>query len=136
MALPSSGPISGSQIATELGASSTNISLRGLSSTASFSSPDSYSEFYGYSARTPFYATSTTTKLPGDVCGLYPVWLPYWHDGAGSTPVTGDHVYTNSSGTGYPSWIGWKGFSSSAGAVTYVSERISSGVITSAVICF
>jgi hypothetical protein len=49
MALPSSGPISGSQIATELSAASTNISLRSLSSTAGFSTPDAMSEFYGYS---------------------------------------------------------------------------------------
>lgn len=50
MALPSSGPISGSQIANELGAASTNISLRSLSSIAGFSTPDAMSEFYGYSA--------------------------------------------------------------------------------------
>jgi hypothetical protein len=57
MALPASGPISGSQIANELGVSATNISLRGMASSASFSSPDSYSEFYGYSNLIPISAS-------------------------------------------------------------------------------
>ncbi len=48
MALPPSGPISISQIRTELGSSSG--SLRALSSLAGFSTPDSMSEFYGYSS--------------------------------------------------------------------------------------
>lgn len=47
MTLPSSGPLSISQIASELGVSS-NTSLRSLSSLASKSAPDSFSEFYGY----------------------------------------------------------------------------------------
>lgn len=46
MPLPSSGTISISQIKTELGSSSN--SLRALSSTVGFSSPDAMSEFYGY----------------------------------------------------------------------------------------
>ena len=49
MALPNSGPISGSQIASELSVSSTNVSLAGMADTASFSAPDAYSDFYGYS---------------------------------------------------------------------------------------
>ena len=48
MALQSSGAISISQIKTELGSSSN--SLRALSATAGFSTPDAMSEFYGYSA--------------------------------------------------------------------------------------
>lgn len=47
MALQSSGPISISDIKTELGSS--DNSLRILSSDAGFSKPDSMSEFYGYS---------------------------------------------------------------------------------------
>jgi hypothetical protein len=47
MALPSSGPISGSQIGAEVGASAP-YSLRSMSSTAGFSTPDAMSEFYGY----------------------------------------------------------------------------------------
>lgn len=50
MALQSSGPISLSDIATEQGISTTNISLRSMSNTAGFASPDAITEFYGYSA--------------------------------------------------------------------------------------
>jgi len=52
MALPSSGIISGSQIAAVLGVASTNISLRGMGNTASLSVGTgiiAYSDFYGYS---------------------------------------------------------------------------------------
>ena len=48
MALPTSGPLSISMIKAELGSSSN--SLRTLSSLAGFSTPDSMSEFYGYSS--------------------------------------------------------------------------------------
>lgn len=47
MALPSSGPLSFSAIAGEL-AISTPYSLRSMSNTAGFSTPDAVSEFYGY----------------------------------------------------------------------------------------
>lgn len=54
MALPSAGnPLSFSQIKTELGAASTNVSLRSMSSTAGKSTPDAVSEFYGYSNSIP-----------------------------------------------------------------------------------
>ena len=49
MALQSSGPISLTDIATELGVSTTNISLRSVSLAAGFATPDAFSEFYGYS---------------------------------------------------------------------------------------
>lgn len=49
MALQSSGQISFSNIAGELG-SSTPYSLRSMSSEAGFSTPDTISEFYGYDA--------------------------------------------------------------------------------------
>lgn len=52
MALPSSGALSISAIKTELGSASN--SLRTLSGLAGFSTPDSISEFYGYSALTAF----------------------------------------------------------------------------------
>ena len=56
MALPASGPISGSQIGAELGVSAP-YSLRSMSSLAGFSDPDAMSEFYGYSAGTIVYIT-------------------------------------------------------------------------------
>lgn len=49
MALQSSGPISLVDIATELGVSTSNISLRSVSAAAGFATPDAFSEFYGYS---------------------------------------------------------------------------------------
>jgi hypothetical protein len=49
MALPSTGQLSFSAIATELGVS-TPYSLRSMSSLAGKSTPDSVGEFYGYSA--------------------------------------------------------------------------------------
>ena len=48
MALPTSGPLSFTDIAGELSFSSP-YSLRSMSSTAGFSTPDAVSEFYGYS---------------------------------------------------------------------------------------
>ena len=50
MALPSSGQLSLEDIRAELGAGTSNVSLRSLSSTAGFTVPDAISEFYGYSA--------------------------------------------------------------------------------------
>lgn len=52
MALQSSGAISISQIKTELGSASN--SLRTLSSLAGYTTPDSMSEFYGFSSATEF----------------------------------------------------------------------------------
>jgi len=46
--LPTSGPISFSEISSYLGLGGTNNSLRSMSLTAGFSTPDSVSEFYGY----------------------------------------------------------------------------------------
>ena len=52
MALPSSGEISLDQIRTELGTASGD--LRALSQTAGFSTPDQFSDFYGYSFATAY----------------------------------------------------------------------------------
>jgi uncharacterized delta-60 repeat protein len=48
MALPSSGTLAISTIANYLSVSLSNVSLRSLSSTAGFSTPDNISDFYGY----------------------------------------------------------------------------------------
>lgn len=66
MALQSSGPISISQIKTEL--SSSSNSLRALSALANKSTPDSMSEFYGFSAATAY------TFLTGDAGNGYGDW--------------------------------------------------------------
>lgn len=54
MAIKSSGQLSlRDDIRAEFGTSTTNISLRNLSSIAGFSTPDAMSEFYGYSQSEP-----------------------------------------------------------------------------------
>lgn len=55
MALPGSGQISLGDIAGELGISLSSVSLRSMSSTAGFSTPDYVSDFYGYSNLTFTY---------------------------------------------------------------------------------
>ena len=72
MALPSSGTLSLNDIRVELGLAQSNVSLRSMSNTAGFSTPDAVSEFYGYPP-TPGYRTfaivnfSTTS---GEVCSI------------------------------------------------------------------
>lgn len=50
MALPSSGQISFSQIAQELNIAESNVNLRNISASIGLTTPDSISEFYGYSS--------------------------------------------------------------------------------------
>lgn len=73
MALPSSGAISISQIHNELGSSS--YSLRSLSASAGKSTPDSMSEFYGYSS-TPatVYYSNDESSYGGDANLRIQVW--------------------------------------------------------------
>lgn len=68
MALPSSGAISGSQIAAELELASTNISLEGMADSASFSSPYAYSDFYDYSQITWYYGSTSGNVKPVQGC--------------------------------------------------------------------
>lgn len=64
MALPTSGPLSFSMIAGELGASSP-YSLRSMSSSAGFNTPDSVSDFYGYGPSCPPYGTFLYSSCNG-----------------------------------------------------------------------
>jgi hypothetical protein len=70
MALPASGPISGSQIATELDVGATNLSLSGMiaSSSISDTNPDQYSEFYGYTSRVFVSRYGSTVSKPAFAC--------------------------------------------------------------------
>jgi hypothetical protein len=68
MALPSSGAISGSQIAAELELASTNISLKGMATSASISAPYAYSDFYDYSQITWYYGDETGNFKPAQAC--------------------------------------------------------------------
>jgi len=133
MALPSSGPISGSQIATELGLTgilATNLSLGGMIDSSSLSStnPDQYSEFYGYSnvTLTSFLASAfqSGTKF---IC-TQTQNVTFYHDGSNTWPGVGDTIYTNSGGT--------------TPAVGYSRVNFgylltnSSGVVTNQYLCF
>ena len=64
MALQSSGAISMSQIGTEL--SNASRSLRTLSAAASKSAPDSFSEFYSYSAYSPSFGFNNISTSTAD----------------------------------------------------------------------
>ena len=64
MTLPSSGAISISQIAAEMHLPS-NSSLRTLSAAAGFSTPDKFSDFYGYEFPRPYVLGSYLTNTGG-----------------------------------------------------------------------
>ena len=105
MALPASGPISGSQIATELGitgVAATNLSLGGMISSSSLSNtnPDEYSEFYGYSNVTLTSFTGSPSQGGSKFICNQSLNTSYWHNGSGvAYPGVGDTIYTNSGGT-------------------------------------
>ncbi len=126
MALPSSGPISGSQISAELGTASTNISLGGMADSASFLAPDAYSDFYGYANLTSYVASAfqSGTKF---ICSQTQN-VTFYHDGSGTFPTTGDTVYTNSGGT-------TPGVGYSRVNFGYILTN-SSGVVTNIYLCF
>ena len=135
MALPASGPISGSQISAELGTSATNISLGGMADTASFSAPDAYSDFYGYSSLTAIYGTLLTSKFSEDVCSDFSE-TELWHNGSNDYPVDGDQVFTDSSGNTAASWVGFKGFGLFNAGPAFNAGTISGGYISDAILCF
>lgn len=78
MALPGSGQLSFSAIAGELGAGSP-YSLRSMSSTAGFSTPDAVSDFYGYSSGGGVIYTYYSSFYAGDPCN-YDYWDIYLGD--------------------------------------------------------
>ena len=99
MALQSSGAISLSDIKTELGSSANDF--RTLHAAAGFSTPDSISEFYGYSAVT---YTEFQVEVFGDfgiLCSGEPGDLAVVYSRAYSTVVRGDTLYADTSGTLY-----------------------------------
>ena len=67
MALTPSGQLALSEIATELSLGATNNSLRNMSASASFSSPDAVSDFYSYSALLPPTSVQATTAGSSDI---------------------------------------------------------------------
>ena len=103
MALPTSGPLSFSAIANELGISLSNVSLRGMSNSAGFSTPDAVSEFYGYSGG-GLIAVSWryNARRASTACAAVPT--TFYADG--TSPTTATAVYTDIDGT-IPGFIGF-----------------------------
>ena len=141
MALPASGPISGSQIATEVDVETFNISLSGMYNTSSLTTKSTnfaYSNFYGYAhvTLTAFTVTSTTAKFSDDVCNIA-TSITYYHDGDFDTPGNGNIVYTDSAGTTFAQWTAFKGFGGTVGD-SFSAGRVytGTGVVYSAVLCF
>jgi hypothetical protein len=102
MALQSSGAISIGNIRTELGTS--NGSLRNLSSTAGKGTPDSISEFYGYSFA-PAYVIMTMPYGGGtyDGCSMSMDSYAYWTGTGPSGQYIGpwgDYIAYNTDGFG------------------------------------
>ena len=138
MALPASGPISGSQIAAELGITgiaASNLSLGGMISSSSLSNtnPDEYSEFYGYSHATLTSFTGSPSQPKSKFICNQSLNTSYWHNGSSAYPTVGTTIYTNSGGT---TTIG-------GGSAGYVKQNSlqysqfnSSGVVTSLFPCF
>jgi hypothetical protein len=98
MALPTSGPLSFSAIANEQGISLSNLSLRSMSATVGFTTPDAVSEFYGYTAVKAFGLSLAYADADG-ACNASITDFVRYHDGAGDLPVVNDKVYTNAAGT-------------------------------------
>ena len=134
MALQLSGQISLNDIKTEVGAGSTNVSLRSMSATAGKSVPDAVSEFYGYSHVT------YQIWYHGDAVGK-PVFgceedlnTTVYHTGTGLLPAVGDtcttgqNITTMSAGN-YPA------STSSSGLSFNVVTINSSGVCTAVLFC-
>ena len=105
MALPSSGPISMSMVATEFSSSqTTNMSLFGFG--AALSTPVSTnielaSDFYGQSSfsGTAFNYNSEGEDTGNAACNLEAIEDTAYHAGSGTYPVANDRVYSNSTGT-------------------------------------
>lgn len=92
MALPSSGQLSLSQIANEQQIGLYNVSLRSMSSTAGFGTPDAVSDFYGWSQpRGSTYSLIIRNVILNDPCAGIPVDI-YTDD------RTGEYVYSKDRG--------------------------------------
>lgn len=100
MALPDSGPISGSQIWAEIiGGVNTNLSISGMfaSSSLSATNPDAYSEFYGYQSRTGANRYSSTIAKPSLACNTnYSYTVSVWFVSA--LIEVGNYAYTTKTG--------------------------------------
>lgn len=102
MALPSSGPLSMSDIATEFEQSSSNMSLYTFGSTLPTptvtSNIELANDFYGQSASscTSFSCAESPSKEGVEGACEQDPESTYYHNGSGTYPVAGDNVFYNS----------------------------------------
>jgi len=107
MAIPASGPISMSMLATEFSSSQTSdYSLGGLgtklSSAVTYGQPVSMSVFYGQSlpvSLTSFNYNRNSQEEYEEACALESTDDVAYHNGSASYPVANDSVFRNSTGT-------------------------------------
>ena len=105
MAIPASGAISMSMLATEFSASqTTNMSLFGLASKLSTPVTSNIFEaasFYGQSAGVAVTSfTGGELSSTGNLaCSVEEPTITYYHDGSSGEPAVNDTVYTNDPGT-------------------------------------
>lgn len=104
MALPTSGPISFCDIATELQCSTplSNIDLRSMSCTAGFTTPDQICEFYGYSSSPNAVKVDYILVGGGGGGGS----LGYGGGGGAGSVSTGTTILETTSGSGFYVVIG------------------------------
>ena len=115
MALTASGQLSLGDIATEMGAGSSNVSLTTQSTTGintnseskpDGSTPHAISEFYSYDHSATSLTAFVVDENPygdfGEACDFGTFNAEWYHDGGGTYPTPGDTVYTDSGGTTNP----------------------------------
>ena len=130
MALPISGLLKFTDIATELGLSLSNLSLRSMSNTAGFSIPDAVSEFYGYSNLT--YTFYLGLVYSGDPCSplslVYDIYQgsdsKYYVDQGGTYVLASSvsntwYAYLNSYNDGFQDWYLYEVYSAINGGFVY-----------------
>ena len=149
MSLPSSGPISQSQINSVVNSSgaSTNISLAGLADTASFTAPDAISDFYGYNPLPDYkeyYYYGVTQKNSSFACSFdtnSQLFFSSSTNPTSSIPQVGDSIFD----TADPSIAspitpssGWYGIANdvNTGATSAVQFNGSTNVIVGFSLCF
>lgn len=105
MALPPSGPLSIGMIASEIGQQQGNNSLRDLSNSAGFSTPDAISDFYGYAPSSYNYVNIVPLAWPStkSACGaIQPDATQLFFSGSGGTELclnagnVGETIYLDS----------------------------------------
>ena len=103
MALPTSGPLSMQDIATEFSQGSSNMSLYTFGSTLPTptvtSNIELANDFYGQSAVTLTAFSYNSEGREENACSLESIEDTAYHDGSGTYPAVNDRVYSNSSGT-------------------------------------